>query len=84
MSKQQDSQIYRIAELERKMKGVQGQVTGLRTDSAAFRKQAKDDSMRIRNLEIKVACQRGIPQKTVAEIHNISAARVNQIVKQPT
>ena len=83
MSKQQDSQIYRIAELERKMKGVQGQVTGLKTDSAALRKQAKDDSMRIRNLEIKVACQR-LPQKTVAEIHNISAARVNQIVKQPT
>ncbi|GBQ25666.1 hypothetical protein AA0472_1836 [Acetobacter estunensis NRIC 0472] len=82
MSKRQDQQNYRITELERKVKGVQSQVTGLRTDSAALQKQAKDDAMRIRNLEIKVACQRGIPHKTVAEIHDISPARVSQIVKQ--
>lgn len=70
-----DSHEYRIKQLERKVRGMQVQIE--RTNSIT-----KKQDMAIRNLEIKNAVSSGVPQKKVAEIYDLSAARVNRIVKK--
>lgn len=70
---------YRIKELERQVAGLQRQqrVTTARMDA---RDQVTD--RRLRDLEIRNAAMKGTPQKALAEIYDLSAARVNQIVKR--
>ena len=70
---------YRLGQLERKVTGIQRQV-GIQ--NARFEQTAKKQEQRIRNLEIKIAVEQGVPQKKVAEIYQISAGRVNQIIKK--
>lgn len=70
-----DNHEYRIKELERKVRGMQVQIE--RVNSVT-----KKQEMAIRNLEIKNAVKSGVSQKKVAEIYDLSAARVNRIVKQ--
>lgn len=66
---------YRIKELERKVRGMQVQIE--KSNSTT-----KKHEMAIRNLEIKNAVESGVSQKKVAEIYDLSAARVNRIVKK--
>ncbi|WP_017446859.1 hypothetical protein [Gayadomonas joobiniege] len=66
---------YRIKELERKVRGMQVQIE--RSNS-----MTKKHEMAIRNLEIKNAVKSGVSQKKVAEIYDLSAARVNKIVRK--
>lgn len=79
MSNDTDRQDYRIRELERKVEGLQKQVGVL---------HAKHDGVtvkherRIRDLEIRDAVKGGASQKRVAKIYDLSAARVNQIVRK--
>lgn len=70
-----DNQEFRIRELERKVRGMQVQIA--RSNSIAQKHE-----MAIRNLEIKNAVSSGVSQKKVAEIYDLSAARVNRIVKK--
>lgn len=70
---------YRIAQLERKVKGLQQQIGVINAVSNA---RYKDTEKRLRNLEIKAAVIKGASQKEVAKIYNLSAGRVSQIVKQ--
>lgn len=78
MSKLDEHQ-RRIEELERKVKGLQRQTGILHTKvEMTTNKQER----RIRDLEIKAHVAQGVPQKRVAEIYELSAGRVNQIVKK--
>ncbi|WP_421157779.1 hypothetical protein [Aeromonas dhakensis] len=70
---------YRIEELERKVAGLQRQVTMHKAIQDHDRAEA---TRRLRDLEIKAAVQRGVPQKKVAEIYELSAARVSQIYRE--
>ncbi|WP_324062523.1 hypothetical protein [Aeromonas caviae] len=70
---------YRLRQLERKMKGMQRQINLLNANQE--RTEAETDR-RLRDLEIKAAVLKGLPQKTVAQIYDLSAARVSQIVKK--
>jgi DNA-directed RNA polymerase specialized sigma subunit len=84
MSKSQD---YKIQELERKVTGVQGEVTKLNRKAnltqAELTEYKKKTDMRIRNLEIRDAViARGIPAKDVAKEFGITNARVSQIVNK--
>lgn len=69
---------HEISQLKRKVSGLQTQVTTL---NALQEQHKKETDMRLRNLEIKTAVQKGLSQRKVAEIYNISAGRVNQILK---
>ncbi|MBE8232689.1 MAG: hypothetical protein HAW67_03070 [Endozoicomonadaceae bacterium] len=69
-----DNHEYRIKELERKVRGMQVQIE--KTNSIT-----KKHDMAIRNIEIKNAVKSGVSQKKVAIIYDLSAARVNKIVK---
>lgn len=79
MSNKDNERDYRIKELERQVAGMQKRIgiTNARLDETA-----KKHEQRIRNLEIKVAVEQGVPQKKVAEIYQLSAGRVNQIIKK--
>lgn len=70
---------YRIQELERQVRGLQRQVGVM---NASFSVTTSKQERRIRDLEIKTAVQQGVPQKKVAEIYDLSAGRVSQIVKK--
>ncbi|MGN5143166.1 sigma factor-like helix-turn-helix DNA-binding protein [Aeromonas caviae] len=70
---------YRIEELERKVAGLQRQVSIQR---AIQDKDRSDTHRRLRDLEIKAAVERGVPQKEVAQIYDLSAARVSQIYRE--
>ena len=70
-----DQNEYRIKELERKVRGMQVQ---LEKQSS----QTKRHETAIRNLEIRDAVKSGVSQKKVAEIYDLSAARVNQIARK--
>ncbi|GAA4493271.1 hypothetical protein [Pseudaeromonas paramecii] len=70
---------YRTRQLERQMKGVQRQVRVL---EARMETAERQQDLRVRNLEIKSAVQSGLSQAKVAEIFDLSAARVSQIVKR--
>ncbi|HHQ4476282.1 TPA: hypothetical protein ACSPZR_001014 [Aeromonas veronii] len=70
---------HRLRQLERKMKGMQRQINLL--NASQERAEAETDR-RLRDLEIKAAVLKGLPQKKVAEIYDLSAARVSQIVKK--
>lgn len=70
---------YRLRQLERKMKGMQRQINLLNANQE--RAEAETDR-RLRDLDIKAAVLKGLPQKKVAEIYDLSAARVSQIVKK--
>ena len=74
-----DTQNYRIKELERKVAGLQRQFGVL---NAKHEATTDKHGRRIRDLEIKTAVKDGVPQKRVAEIYDLSAARVNQIVRK--
>lgn len=70
---------YRIKLLERKVSGLQRQVGVLNAKHDVTHNQHE---RRIRDLEIKSAVQSGVPQKRVAQIYDLSAARVSQIAKK--
>ena len=70
---------YRIEELERKVAGLQRQMSIQR---AIQNKDRSDTQRRLRDLEIKAAVERGLPQKEVAKIYDLSAARVSQIYRE--
>jgi predicted XRE-type DNA-binding protein len=75
-----NSQYHRIKELERKVKGMQRQINILNAAQDSY--QSKNDK-RIRDLEIKNAVLRkGLSQKKIAEIYQLSPGRVSQIVKR--
>lgn len=79
MSKMEEHK-YRIAQLERKVTGLQRQVGVM---NARFEVTTDKQDRRIRDLEIKNAVQvHKVPQKKVAEIYDLSPGRVNQIVKR--
>lgn len=69
---------YRVTELERRVKGVQRQQ---KVADAIQRTTQAQNERRLRDLEIKAAVQRGVPQKEVAEIFEMSPSRVSQISK---
>lgn len=70
---------YRIQQLERQVKGMQRQigVTNARMDATE-----KKQEQRIRNLEIQRAVDKGVSQRKVAQIFELTPGRVNQIVKK--
>lgn len=74
-----DSTNYRVNELERKVAGLQRQVNVLH---ARLDTKSNTHDKQIRDLEIKVAVQKGVPQKRIAEIYDLSPGRVCQIVKR--
>ena len=79
MSKSDEHQ-YRIAQLERKVTGLQRRVGVM---NASFEAVTSKQDRRIRDLEIKAAVQvQKVPQKKVAEIYDLSPGRVSQIVKR--
>lgn len=79
MSTRSIEQNYRINELERKVKGLQQQISVVhaRIDS----NQSKHEQ-RIRNLEIKNATQQGVSQRKLAIIYGLSPSRICQIAKK--
>ncbi|MCO8092468.1 sigma factor-like helix-turn-helix DNA-binding protein [Acinetobacter pseudolwoffii] len=70
---------YRVQKLERQMEGVQRQQ---KVADAVQRKTQAQNERRFRDLEIKAAVQRGLPQREVAEIFEISRSRVSQIARE--
>ncbi len=74
----EDANPFRIQELERKMKGVQRQ---LGIVNARLDVTTKKQDRRIRDLEIMAAVHQGVSQTRVAQVYDLSTARVNQIVK---
>lgn len=66
---------HRIKELERKVRGMQVQIE----KGASINKRHEKE---IRDLEIKNAVNSGVPQRRVAEIYELSAARVSQIARK--
>lgn len=66
---------YKIKELERKVRGMQVQL-----EKQASQTQRHEKA--IRDLAIRDAVKSGVPQKKVAEIYDLSAARVNQIARK--
>lgn len=79
MANENARQDHNIKELERKVAGMQRQigVMNARIDSTTNKHER-----RIRDLEIKTAVQQGVSQKKVAQIYELSAGRVNQIIKK--
>lgn len=78
MSKQ-DEHEYRIRQLERQVKGMQRTMGVL---NARVEVNNNRTERRLRDLEIKDAVQKGVPQRQVAKIFDLSAGRVSQIVKK--
>jgi len=78
MSNRESQLEYRTRQLERQMKGMQRQVRIL---EARMEKTERQQDLRVRNLEIKSAVQSGLSQTKVAEIYDLSAARISQIVR---
>jgi hypothetical protein len=70
---------YRVKQLERKVQGLQRNLGVL---NARFEVTTNKQEQRIRDLEIKAAVQNGVPQKKVAQIFELSAGRVSQIIKR--
>lgn len=70
---------HKIKELERKVAGMQRQIGVV---NARIDVTTNKHERRIRDLEIKTAVQQGVPQKKVAQIYELSAGRVNQIIKK--
>ena len=70
---------YRVEQLERKVEGVQRQQ---RVADAVQRNTQAQNERRFRDLEIKAAVQRGVPQREVAEIFGIGRSRVSQISRE--
>lgn len=70
---------YRIQQLERKVKGMQRQIGVV---NARLDVTTKKQERSIRDLEIKIAVQQGIPQRQVAKIYELSPGRVSQITKK--
>ncbi len=66
---------YKIKELERKVRGMQVQI-------AMQASMARKHDKAIRDLEIKNAVKSGLSQKKVAQIYDLSAARVSQIARK--
>lgn len=79
MSTRDDAQTYRIAELERKVVGLQRQVGVIHACADASNRKTE---RRLRDLEIRTAVQRGAPQKELGQLYNLSAGRISQIVKK--
>lgn len=86
MGKKEDE--FRIAQLERKVAGMQDTIKSLKTDAsftkAELTEYKKTNDMAVRNLTIRDAViARGIPAKVVAKEMKLSAARISQIVNNP-
>lgn len=85
MSKSQE--FFKLQELERKVAGVQDQVTKLNRKAtlteAELTEYKKKTDMRVRNLEIRDAViARGIPANVVATEFRLTKARISQIVNK--
>jgi|GEM_PF-4479054 len=85
MSKEEE---FRIKQLERKVAGMQEQITSLKTNNAFTQAELKEykktNDMAVRNLTIRDAVlSRGIPATVVAKEMKLSAARISQIVNNP-
>lgn len=74
-----EEQVYKTRELERKVAGMQRQLNIM---NARQERQQATNERRLRDLEIRDAVRSGVPQKKTAEIFEISAARVSQIMKR--
>jgi len=70
---------YRIQQLERQVKGMQRQIG---VTNARMEATEKKQEQRIRNLEIQRAVDKGVSQRKVAQIFELTPGRVNQIVKK--
>lgn len=70
---------YRIQQLERQVKGMQRQIG---VTNARMETTEKKQEQRIRNLEIQRAVDKGVSQRKVAQIFELTPGRVNQIVKK--
>ncbi len=70
---------YRIQQLERQVKGMQRQIG---VTNARMEMTEKKQEQRIRNLEIQRAVDKGVSQRKVAQIFELTPGRVNQIVKK--
>jgi len=70
---------YRVEQLERKVEGIQRQQ---KVANAIQKNTQAQNERRLRDLEIKAAVQRGVPQKEVAEIFGIGRSRVSQISRE--
>lgn len=79
MANRQKELEWRTSRNERHIAGVQRQVNTLH---ALLDTKTKAMERRVRDLEIVTAVARGVPQKKVAEIFDLSASRVNQIYKK--
>ena len=66
---------YKVKELERKVRGLQQEITKLHAEN---RKREKDN----RNKNILSSVESGVSQTRTAKIYELSVARVNQIVRQ--
>lgn len=80
---------FEIQELNRKVSGVQEQVSKLNRKAilteAELSEYKKKTDMRIRNLEIRDAViARGIPAHVVATEFDLTRARISQIVNKKT
>lgn len=65
---------YRLNEAERKIRGLQGEVSKLNTKAIRMEQKQRD-------LEIKQMVNSGTTQKATAKIFDLSASRIHQIVK---
>lgn len=74
-----DAALHRIRELERKVDGLQRQMKVVHAHADAT--EARIDR-RLRDLEIKSASAKGVPQKALAEIYDLTPGRISQIVKR--
>ncbi len=81
MQKNDTEHVYRTKKLERQVVGMQRQIGVM---NARLNLTEKKYDRRLRDVEIKLAVQQGVSQKKVAEIYELSAGRVNQIIKKVT
>jgi len=79
MASKIDEHEHRIKQLERKVNGMQRQIE---LGKAQHEQVTKSHDRKIRDLEIRSAVQRGLPQRKVAEIYELSTGRVSQIVRK--
>lgn len=77
---------YRIAELERKVAGMQDVISELKTTTALTKADLGDykkaNNMKVRDLEIRDAVARGVSRSSVAREMKLTEARISQIVNK--
>jgi DNA-binding NarL/FixJ family response regulator len=77
---------YRIAELERKVAGMQDVISELKTTTALTKADLSDykkaNNMKVRDLEIRDAVARGVSRSSIAREMKLTEARISQIVNK--